>query len=118
MLRVKSPRPGISILITCAPSAPSNQVQYGPASIWVRSSTSMPESGPLRPLVRKACVEILGLTSCLFTFELRLPLGEKGIKPFPKITAAEDFAVPMCASVDVGRRCRHALYHLFSRFQR
>src|SRR5262249_3994785 len=110
MLRVKSPRPGISILITCAPSAPSNQVQYGPASIWVRSSTSMPESGPLRALARKPRAAILGRASCLFTFELRLPLGEKGIKPFPKITAAEDFVVPTYTCTDVGRRSRQALY--------
>src|SRR5262249_54933488 len=116
MVRVKSPRPGIWILITCAPSAPNTQVQYGPASMCVRSSTSKPERGPLRALARKACVVLLGLASCLFTFELRLPFREKGVKPFPKITAAEDFTIPTCTCVNVGLRCGHALYDLFGCF--
>src|SRR5262249_7625393 len=107
---------GISILITCAPSAPNTQVQYGPASMCVRSRTSMPERGPLRALAPKACVVLLGLTSCLFTFKLRLPFREKGVKPFPKITAAEYFTIPTFTCADVGRRCGHALYNLFSCF--
>src|SRR6266508_7033467 len=44
-LRVSSPRPGSSILITSAPMSPSIIEQNGPASTRVRSRTRIPASG-------------------------------------------------------------------------
>src|SRR5215468_2942574 len=46
-LRVSSPLPGSSILITSAPMSPSIIAQKGPARTRVRSSTRTPASGPL-----------------------------------------------------------------------
>src|SRR5262245_10376712 len=46
-LRVSSPFPGSSTLITSAPMSPSIMAQNGPARTRVRSSTRMPVSGPL-----------------------------------------------------------------------
>ena len=43
-MRVSSPAPGRSILITSAPRSPSSWVQLGPARILVKSSTRMPAS--------------------------------------------------------------------------
>src|SRR5688572_15730866 len=46
-VRVSSPAPGGSTLITSAPMSPSICVHNGPASIRVRSSTRSPSSAPL-----------------------------------------------------------------------
>src|SRR4029450_8471649 len=46
-LRVSSPLPGSSTLITSAPMSPSIIAQKGPARTPVRSSTRTPASGPL-----------------------------------------------------------------------
>src|SRR5262249_10414913 len=46
-VRVSSPLPGSSILITSAPMSPSIIAQKGPARTRVRSSTRTPASGPL-----------------------------------------------------------------------
>src|SRR5262245_2006445 len=46
-LRVSSPLPGSSTLITSAPMSPSIIAQKGPARTRVRSSTRTPASGPL-----------------------------------------------------------------------
>src|SRR5690242_19079920 len=78
--RVKSPRPGISTLMTSAPSAPSTQVQYGPASMWVQSTTRRPASGPGRP--------------ASLTGEHRLPLREEGVDALLQVAAREDLLVP------------------------
>src|SRR5262245_8181247 len=46
-LRVSSPLPGSSTLITSAPMSPGIRGQNGPARTRVRSSTRTPASGPL-----------------------------------------------------------------------
>src|SRR5438128_372160 len=46
-LRVSSPLPGSSSLITSAPMSPSIMAQKGPARTRVRSRTRIPASGPL-----------------------------------------------------------------------
>src|SRR2546421_12287046 len=70
-LRVSSPLPGGSTLITSAPMSPSIMVHSGPARIRVRSSTRMPASAPLAEAVIGSCplpahrgrrVEVLGAT--------------------------------------------------------
>src|SRR5437773_2171617 len=43
--RASSPRPGRSTLTTSAPMSPSVWVQNGPATFWVRSTTTIPSSG-------------------------------------------------------------------------
>src|SRR3989441_9839136 len=43
--RASSPRPGRSTLTTSAPMSPSGWVQNGPATFWVRSTTTIPSSG-------------------------------------------------------------------------
>ena len=43
--RASSPRPGRSTLMTSAPMSPSVCVQNGPATFWVRSTTTIPSSG-------------------------------------------------------------------------
>src|SRR5262245_24760680 len=43
--RESSPRPGRSILTTSAPMSPRICVQNGPATFWVRSTTTIPLSG-------------------------------------------------------------------------
>src|SRR4051794_32319218 len=49
-LRVLSP-PGGSILITSAPRSPRIMPQVGPITMWENSTTRMPESGRLAPLL-------------------------------------------------------------------
>src|SRR5262249_54898079 len=46
-LRVSSPLPGGSTLITSAPMSPSIMVESGPARMRVRSMTRIPASGPV-----------------------------------------------------------------------
>ena len=46
--RVSSPPLGFSTFTTSAPMSASIIVQYGPAMIWVRSSTFMPSSASLK----------------------------------------------------------------------
>src|SRR5882762_3182739 len=68
-LRVSSPLPGGSTLITSAPMSPSIMVHKGPARMRVRSSTRTPASAPLAgavigssslPAHRGRRVEVLG----------------------------------------------------------
>src|SRR6266850_355974 len=68
-LRVSSPLPGGSTLMTSAPISPSIMVHNGPARMRVRSSTRTPASAPLAgavigsgplPAHRRGRVEVLG----------------------------------------------------------
>src|ERR1700678_3168058 len=118
MLRVKSPSPGISTFVTSAPSAPRSQVQYGPASMCVRSSTTRPASGPVRGASACAGSAEAGPRSTLFTCELRFALGEERVEPFSKIGAAENFRVPGCSRHNAVARSAKGLDDLLGRLDR
>src|SRR5215470_2038638 len=62
-LRVSSPWPGRSILMTSAPRSPSICVAVGPARMRVRSKTRMPDNGPDMSCPLRVCGKVPALSA-------------------------------------------------------